>query len=158
MRISCPSTPPVGLASVRFPPSVTRNRFPSAAFTRIVAASVRATAAGSTAPENCPPVSGMYPRKLAPDDTGIRFDISCEAPPENGRKNENAAGAPVIPENDTPHVHPAGSGPALSVASSDTEGTPPGRNEHGTGCCPTISTPASVSTADGVKLAVPEIG
>ena len=48
--ICCPSTGLDGLPMVRFPPRVTRKSLPRPAFTAIVAASVRKTTVGATAP------------------------------------------------------------------------------------------------------------
>jgi hypothetical protein len=102
--------------------------------------------------------SGRYAWNAVPDDTGTRDDSDWVDPPAYGRKKLNAAGGPVMPENVTPHVHPAGSGPVLSVASSDTVGSDPARNDAITGSWETISTPASVSTALGTNDAVPDTG
>ena len=52
MVIFCPSAGLDGVPTVRFPPMVTRKSLPAEASTAIVAASVRATTAGATAPDS----------------------------------------------------------------------------------------------------------
>jgi hypothetical protein len=93
-----------------------------------------------------------------PDETGDLLERFWFVPDENGRKNENGLGAPAIPLNATFQVQPAGKTPALSVARRLTVGGPVERKLAVTGCCPTISTPELVRTAEGEKEAVPKNG
>ena len=50
--IFCPSVGLAGVPTVRFPPMVTRKSLPSEASTAIVAASVRLTTVGASAPDS----------------------------------------------------------------------------------------------------------